>query len=481
MKNRRQPIDKPSVQTLQPVFLHYFNGDEIETKPGGGKRKPYQRVWTARMTLWGMVNQRLAPGQSCSGVVGLFKEGAADGWDPMDRHPVVLSKRMKSEHNAGYVQARERLSIPMIRIKREEIQRTVAVAQAESEGWHGHAVRLMDGTTFRLLPRGDLVATYGQATNQKGTSDWVTVKSVASFCLDSRTVVAHAEGVGTASEAHLLGDVMRADPQRDSVYVGDLGYGHYRVVQIARACQQHVVVRLRPQIALKLLRAAGMRGQPANGWDCPWTWEHAVGIASEPGVPTTGIPGRLLYARVTRPGFRPVDLFLFTTLTDSALYPLADIVALYGRRWDVELRYRDVKTTLDMEEFDVRSAAMFQRELEVGLLTYNLICALMTQAARTAQLPVHRLSFTDCMTRIRDVLQLGVPVWVTQEYAHPLDWLIERLAKCRLPVRRRKVSHEPRVVRRRPQVFHTLTGSRAAARQKYFDQIAAQVDQVMNS
>ena len=108
----------------------------------------------------------------------------------------------------------------------------------------------------------------------------------------------------------------------------------------------------------------------------------------EPDLPRTGVPGRLLYQRVTPPGAAtPLDLYLFTTLTDSAAYPLAELIALYARRWQVELRYRDIKSSLAMDEFDVYSVAMFQRELEVGLLTYNLICALLTRAARQAALP----------------------------------------------------------------------------------------------
>ena len=142
-------------------------------------------------------------------------------------------------------------------------------------------MRLIDGTNYRLPPRGDLVQQYGQATNQYGASYWVTVKSVASFCLSSRTLVAHAEGVGTASEESLLREVMQADPQVDSVYLGDRGYGHYRVVQIAQATRQQVVVRLTARTARKYLRAlkvgtpspAGMGvclelGKRRKGWPC---------------------------------------------------------------------------------------------------------------------------------------------------------------------------------------------------------------------
>ena len=482
MQIRTQRLEGLNQYGLKAVFRQYVAWVPGAELPAGRKRPLYRRVWTPLVTLWGMVLQRLIPGQRCADVVSAFRAGAADDLDPSDPHGVPLSARMKSEQNAGYVQARERLSLELIRLGRRELQAGVELVQGGAERWHGHAVRLMDGTTYRLPPRGDLAARYGQATNQHGVSYWVTVKSVASFCLFSRTLVGHAEGAGTVSEESLLGEVMRADPQRDSVYVGDIAYGHYRVLQVARACGQHVLVRLEARTARKLLRALKVSAPSPTGWECPWTWQPEAGVATEPGLPVIGVPGRLLYQRVTPPGGgRPVDLYLFTTLTDAAAYPRAALVTLYARRWQAELRYRDVKTALGMAEFDVRSAALFQCELDVGLLVYNLICALLAQAAQQARLPAERLSFTDCLRRIRDTLRYGVPAWVVAHYSRPLDWLIERLAHCRLPVRPNKVAHEPRAVRRRPQVFPALKGSRGDARKQLLAEVFDAVAQTVNS
>jgi hypothetical protein len=465
---------------LRDLIRENFGEIPKEVMLAGRKRAPYQRVWTPLVTVWGMVLQRLAD-KSSADVVSAFRMGVADGLDPQDRHTTPVSARMKSEQNAGYIQARERLPLEMIRLGGAELRAAVERAQTASERWHGHAVRLIDGTTYRLPPRGDLVQQYGQATNQYGASYWVTVKSVASFCLSSRTLVAHAEGVGTASEESLLRAVMQADPQANCIYLGDRGYGHYRVVQIAQATGQQVVVRLTARTARKYLRALKVGTPAPEGWECAWTWSAEEGVASEPDLPGTGVPGRLLYQRVTPPGTTtPVDLYLFTTLTDSTAYPLAELIALYARRWQVELRYRDIKSSLAMDEFDVYSVALFQRELEVGLLTYNLICALLTRAARQAALPVERLSFVGCLRRIRDALRYGIPAWVAERYPDPLAWLIERLSNCRLPLRHNKVPHEPRAVRRRPQVFPALKGPRSEAR-KLLAEVHDAVSSSLNS
>ena len=92
----------------------------------------------------------------------------------------------------------------------------------------------------------------------------------------------------------------------------------------------------------------------------------------------------MLYVRLSKNGFRPIELYLFTSLSDPVIYPLAELVALYGLRWQVEIDYRQIKTTLDMDEFTAQSVEMFRKELAAGLLTYNLICAALVAAAQRA-------------------------------------------------------------------------------------------------
>ena len=123
-----------------------------------------------------------------------------------------------------------------------------------------------------------------------------------------------------------------------------------------------------------------------------------------------------------------------------------------------------------MEEFDVRTAEMFRKELAAGLLTYNLICALMVKAAIQANIRPNQLSFSRCWRRLRDILTSYVPEWVIAENQLE-DWLMTRLAKCRLPHQPDKVKHEPRKVRRRPQVFPALKGSRDRARKEVLQEL----------
>jgi len=162
---------------------------------------------------------------------------------------------------------------------------------------------------------------------------------------------------------------------------------------------------------------------------------------------------------------------LFTTLLDDVKYPLYDICELYNLRWQVEIDLRVVKTTLEMEQFEVKSADIFKKELTAGLLTYNLIRAFMVKAAIKVGIEVIKLSFSRCFRRIRKVFVKGVPAFVKR--GKELDYLLKRLAKCILPNQPNKVKHEPRKVRRKPAVFPQLRGSREDARNEVLQALAA--------
>jgi len=81
-------------------------------------------------------------------------------------------------------------------------------------------------------------------------------------------------------------------------------------------------------------------------------------------------------------GFRTQPITLVTTLLDAQLYPAAELVALYLRRWRIELCLRDVKTTLGLEQLRCLSPAMVRKELLAGLIAHNLIRCVMAQAAQ---------------------------------------------------------------------------------------------------
>ncbi len=346
---------KPNLDELMPLYSDILTRSKLKQLLLAQGVTWYWRIFTPLMTLWGMIYQRLSDDKTSDAVISYFKSGAADAMDTQRSQRSPLSQRFKSNSTSAYVQARNRLPVGVVvTCIRWVFQWVWSYAfdanrpAAPSPAWHGRAVRLLDGTTYRMRPEGDWGAHYGQPKNQKGLSDWVVAKSVAAFCLDTRLCIGVTEGQKTTSEPALACALIPKDPLPESVYVGDRIFGVYRVAQVAHAHGHDLVVRLEVRTAQRLLRASGKSPSPSSGTGVGVAWYPTSNTTVEPNLPKTPIVGRLGYVQCKNYGFRSIDLYLFTTLLDETAIPLADLFALYGLRWQVELNYQDIKTTLDM-------------------------------------------------------------------------------------------------------------------------------------
>jgi hypothetical protein len=148
---------------------------------------------------------------------------------------------------------------------------------------------------------------------------------------------------------------------------------------------------------------------------------------------------------------------------DPVAYPSQEIAALYGDRWTVELRLRDIKTTMQMDVLRGKSPDVVRKEILMHLLAYNLIRALMWQAARKHGRPLHRLSFAGTVQHLN---ALAPYLWIyvgTDQFDALYTLLLEWIARDKLPHRPGRV--EPRAVKRRPKQYDLLNKPRHELRQ----------------
>lgn len=469
MSNLKPAFYKPSDTEIKSIVRQLLPRDVIKELVRKSGVRLYWRLLTPLVLVWCFIYQRLSKDHTCDEVVSHLLAGGADYLCETKR---PLSRRLQSENTSSYVQGRNRLPLSVLVGALHHLYQVIlGWLREDARHWKGHAVRLLDGTTMRLRPFGDLAETYGQAENQHGAAYWVIVRVLAVFCLNSEALVAAAEGSMSISESAMVRQVMAEEREKNSIYIGDQGLGVYRTVQTAEFSQHKVVLRIQKRTAKMLWKSIKSKAPLASGTEHNVTWKPQAHIKVDPDFPREQIKGRLIYVRIEQNGFRPMDVYLFTTLLDDFEYPLYDICDLYSRRWQVEIDLRQVKTTLQMEQFEVKSAEMFRKELIAGLLTYNLIRAFMLQAAIKAGIEVIRLSFSKCVRRIRKVFIKGVPAFVKQ--GRQLDYLLKRLAKCILPNQKNKVKHEPRKVRRKPAVYPQLRGRRENARMEVLQALAA--------
>ncbi|MCH8176638.1 MAG: IS4 family transposase, partial [Proteobacteria bacterium] len=167
---------------------------------------------------------------------------------------------------------------------------------------------------------------------------------------------------------------------------------------------------------------------------------------------------RQIKVQVTQPGFRTQSFHLITTLTDSSLYSVKAIADLYFQRWDIELFFRDIKTTMGMDILRCKSPSMIRKELLMHFIVYNCLRLLMLKAADKADVSVRLISFKASVQALRQWEPLLKSELSTQEQARLLSLLCDSIAAS--VIRLRPGRREPRCKKRRPKNYQRMTKPR---------------------
>jgi len=419
----------------------------------------YQRAFTPLITLWYLVFQRLSDNHHLSQVVQDARDGGADRLSPRGKTP--LSVQLRSEATTSFSDARQRLPLELLRQTLWHTAAQTATCLSKPRVC-GLQVGLIDGSTCRLRPWQDIPDHFPphRPGNCHKPPYWCLARVVGILCGATGVVLDSAMGSLKASEQVLSAQLLQRS-WADWLLVGDRNFGVYSVVRAAVAAHAQVLFRLTRARAAKLARLAGLTLVP--GLDAPLRWSPTRQDQCPEALTPVPVPGRLVAVRVQRLGFRPLILYLFTTLLDPVACPAQTLASLYAQRWQVELCFRYIKTQMELGFLECHSAQMARKEWLAGLIAYNLIRWTMGVAAALAQVPVQCLSFS----RARQLL-LG---WCLRAAVrgHTLNsWkkLLHRIAQARLPKRRKPRPSEPRAIRTFRSNVATLVGSRAEARAK---------------
>ncbi len=460
-KQRSDSAAQPSVaapEALLPLYREWLPLDVIRTFFRETGHRFYQRVLPPILVIWGFIFQRLNPDHSCDAAWSYLSSDAVR--EQVGLPPLPIEKL--SESNSAYCQARQRLPYAVVQGILAATADACRQAVGEASQWHGYRVNLFDGSTLRLFASPELTAHYGSTTNQYGVMHWPLMRLVAGFDLFSGVANGVTEGPFRTSEHALAMELIRR-LGAGYVHVGDRNFGIYHLVQVITASQSEAVLRL------KTAQARRVAGGPLRpGLDCDVVWTPSLYDLRTADVPAQPIPGRFIYLRVERDGFRPLDLYLFTTLKDRMAFPLSEVAALYGMRWNVELDLRHVKTTLQMEQLAGQSVDIVRKELVLGLTAYNLLRGLMGVAALSAERLPLELSLAQCWRRTQDACRSISATTTPAEVERIAERLLIRLGHCVLPKRKRE-RFEPRMIWGRPQKYPRIKGSREAARTAWME------------
>ncbi len=435
---------QPILHQLQALFGRWLPAHTLSPTDQGPCSR--QRQWPLRLTFWTFLAQVLSPGSSCRAAV---RQAQA--------HARLEDRPVPADEDSAYCQARARLPLEFLH---EAIQRVGCCLQqglSEAQRWCGHVVKVLDATTLTADDTPANQKKFPQHPDQAPGCGFPLLRLVGLFCLASGALLGWNTGDYWQSEMALaatLWDLLAPG----EVLLADRYYGCYRVLALVRARGADAVCRLHAS-----RQADFRRGQRLGPMDRLITWsrpkELPAGLSLEQWLvfPVT-LTVRLVRVRVEEKGFRTRVVTLVTTLLDPVKYPPSALAALYRRRWQVELTFRQIKIALEMQHLAVRTPAMIQRALAMHLLAYQLMRTLMQQAAQTWDVPLERISFQGAVDATRHFGEALLRARTKRGRTALVAELLRVLAADAVPERPGRC--EPRLLKRRPKRFGRMAYSR---------------------
>ena len=181
-----------------------------------------------------------------------------------------------------------------------------------------------------------------------------------------------------------------------------------------------------------------------------------------PHHPTGFVLVRQIVGRVRRPGGAWVTVRLWTSLLDGSTYPAAELLALYARRWDIEVFTKELKIDLHGGTTVLQSHTLVTAAQEI--LALVLAMAMLSQvrlaAATTGAVAPLRISFGQTLALVRSLwwmVALGEGILAPDQVRALVARTLEQIAVQCLPPRRARTCK--RALRRPVQKWPRLTAT----------------------
>ena len=325
----------------------------------------------------------------------------------------------------------------------------------ESAFLQGRPVKLVDGSSVTIPDTPQNQREYPQVGTMKKGCSFPVMKVVALFSLLSGAVLAAGCGHINVSEFRLLYDLLPHISPPD-ILVADRGFGNCCVLGWLQSMKIDFIAR-------SSRKADGRRRLhrlARNDWLMTWRRnDHSAVIPRElfatfPRQFTV----RIVRGSVYRQGFRVRQVTLVTTLLDAKLYPAADILRAYLRRWRLETCLNDLKTTLGMNMLSCKSPAMVRKEMRMHLIAHNLIRYAIASAAAEHGADLERISFKGTIDALRQFTNAMAQTRSAKKRKELWHCLLRTLASDLVPYRPGR--REPRAVKQRSQKYDRLTTPR---------------------
>lgn len=378
-------------------------------------------VFVIAMALWSRRNQR----QVWQSLVGKLS----------DLHPAQPDSTLSDSGLSG---RRKALGSQSLQALLEQRCQLLATAKSMPTAFYGrYRLMAIDGTLFNTPETPNNRAAFGGSSNQYGTGAYPQVRCVLLVECGSHAVVGLEIDRYDVSEVHgahrLLGQI-----GRDMLVLVDAGLTSGGFLEHAREQGGHVLAALEAGVWEQL----GRQRRLADGSVLAWVEPGKAGSARYP--LHTGMWVRILSYRITdeRLGEKDKVYRLVTTLLNPRLAPALELIGLYHERWEVELVIDEIKTHERAQRKVLRSKTPegVRQELYGIYLAHYACRLLLAQAAIEAEVDPERLSFTEGLFELCEMIELALTLEPEEAIESLLARLKHKMAQHVLPERRLRLN-----------------------------------------
>lgn len=432
-----------SSDELKNEFSRFIPQHLFDKAPTGtGSR---ERLFPRKATFWHFIWQALQPNTACRAVVRKIQA------ETEHKHRTI------DESTSAYCQARQRLPLELVQQGLEYSAKSAdRMAKAGIPGWK-RSIQVVDVTSFQAPDTPSNAKRYKYPTGQKKGCGFPVMRAAALFSLASGAIKQVVTAACYTSELPMFKS-MWAQLKAGDILLGDRMFGCFTILAALPQREVDVVVRLNQARKLELRNAKKLgSGDWLTTLPKPQNAPSYMKAEEWNKLPET-IAVRILQAQIKIKGFRSKDFWIATTLLDPTAYTKKAIASLYFRRWQIELSFRDLKSTLGMGVLRCRTPEMVEKEIRMHLIAYNFLRALMAEAATTHNLSVFRISFKGTVDTVRSFHVAILHANNARQARRLRGRILSILYEDRIPLRQHR--SEPRAIKKRPKPYQWLTQSR---------------------
>ncbi len=364
------------VQQPGSVFSRVLGAAEIAAVVAAHVNNYRERIYSPLDTLRLFIGQVLSSDRACQDVVGRrLSERTAQG-----KSPCTLN-------TGSYCDARARLPVGIPVALGNKIATRLESMTPKAWRWQARHVKLFDGTTVSMPDTPSNSRAFPQSREQKAGLGFPVARIGALIGLASGAMLAYqvsaCEGKGTGEQS-LLRDLLEHHIAPGDVVLADALLATWWIIEGVLARGGDVVMAQHGRRITDFTR-----GESLGGLDHVVDWPRPPRPKSMSAEQYARYPERLRMREVEVDG-----RILVTTLLDPHTVSAASLDSLYAMRWNIEVDFRTIKATLQMDVLRCKSKAMVEKEIAVYLLAYNLVRWAMAAAATLADILPRALSFT---------------------------------------------------------------------------------------